>query len=824
MKNPGIKLLTILLILASLSVASGQTFSVSGTVSDSSGDGIPFASVYVQGGSRGVTANENGVYQIRLEAGDYRLGFQSIGYRQESKSISLVSDTMLSVTLSLQSLHLDAVAVTASAEDPAYAIIRKAIEKREMHLAQERNYSVDAYVKGLQRMEEAPEKFLGMDVQNALELDSNNQGIVYLSESQSRLHVRDRDTYKEIIHSSKVAGDPSGFSFNAASDLLFSFYQNLLLAELNNRGFVSPIADNALFYYRYRLEGSFVENGITVHKIAVIPRRRHDPAFRGHIYIMAGSWRIHSLDLTITKDAQLNFIDSLTIQQHFMPVGKSGGAESAIWMPATRSFQYGIKLLKFRIAGYFLAIFDNYQMPAEFEKGFFTNEVVRIEAGANAKDSVYWTARRPVPLTREERQGYHEKDSLAQLKQSEKYLDSLDAENNRFKVGKLIFPGYVYRDRFDQKSHAISPLLLGLEFNIVEGAVLDMTYRYQKELADKRTWSVAPTLRYGFSNAHFNPSVEAIYQYAPAHLAEVGLRAGSEVVDFNAYSPVHTLVNSLFTLLGGKNLKKIYEQRFLELFASREVRNGLQLKTKLGYARRLPLINTNYYSFRKVEDREFEANDPLIKEGNAPAFAAHDALSWEVQADIQFGQRYKSFPDRRLRLDSPWPALRINYRKGIPLGGSDVDYDVVSVTVHDRRIRLGLYGQSAFSLGGGAFLNNRAMYYMDAHQFAGNTDIYAGMSFDRFYLLDNYQAFSADHFFEGHFEHNLEGFLLNKIPLLRQLKLREVVGLNYLYTENHPHYWELFLGIQKIGLKAGWAFSRSSDGKTSNGLRIGLGL
>ncbi|MFS8617663.1 MAG: DUF5686 family protein [Solitalea sp.] len=797
---------------------------MSGIISDSLGGPVPFASVFVQGGNRGVTANEQGFYRMRLEAGRYQLSFQRMGYRQETRSIELLADTVLSLTLSQQGLHLDAVAVTASREDPAYEMIRQAIARRRKHLDQERNFIADAYVKGLQRMEDAPEKFLGMDVQNALELDSNNQGIVYLSESQSRLYVKDRSTYKEVIHSSKVAGNNNGFSFNEASQMLFSFYENLLLRELNNRGFVSPLADNALFYYRYRLEGTFEENGHTVHRIAVIPRRRHDPAFRGHLYLIEGSWRLHSLSLTITRDAQLDFVDSLNIEQRYKPVGSAAAGSGQLWMPATRSLRFGIKLLKFHIAGYFLAVFDNYRIPVDFEEDFFTNELVRMEEGANQKDPDYWAGHRPVPLTAEERRGYQEKDSLASLKTSRAYLDSLDAENNRFKVGKLIFPGYVYANRYEKETHAVTPLLLGLQFNTVEGVVLDMSYRFQKELGDKRSWSLSPTLRYGFSNERFNPSLEVVYRYDPRHQAELGLRGGSTVRDFNAYSPIHPLVNSIFTLVGGKNLKKVYEQRFVELFAGREIVNGLQLKTEVSYARRRPLVNTNYYSFRKEADRDFHANDPQVAEGNAPAFAAHNALIWELQADVLFKQRYKSLPDERQRLGSPWPALQIVYRKGLPLGGSDVDFDVLALRVHDKRMNLGLFGHSSFSLGGGTFLNGRSLYYMDARQFAGNADVYAGMSFDRFYLLDVYDAFSTDYFFEGHFEHNLEGFLFNKIPLIRQLKLREVVGINYLYSENHPHYWELFLGIRKIGLKAGWAISRAPDGKMNHGLRIGLGL
>src|SRR3546814_11828236 len=64
---------------------------------------------------------------------------------------------------------------------------------------------------------------------------------------------------------------------------------------------------------------------------------------------------------------------------------------------------YGIKLLKFRLSGYFLAVYDHYQKPMAFEDDFFSNEIVLVEEGANKKDSAYWTTRRPVPLTDEER-------------------------------------------------------------------------------------------------------------------------------------------------------------------------------------------------------------------------------------------------------------------------------------------------------------------------------------------------------------------------------------------------------------------------------------
>lgn len=795
-----------------------QSFSVSGTVKDVSGQPVPFASVYVQDRQLGVTANDSGQYALTLQAGTHQLVFKSIGYRRQVKSLELHADRRMDVILEPETLHLEEVTVTAGGEDPAYAIIRKAIERRKAHLEQERDYSVKAYVKGLQRVDKAPEKFFGLDVESALELDSSRKGIVYLSETESDLHVKDRHTYKEVIYSSKVAGDDQGFSFNQASEMRFSFYRNLLLDELNGRGFVSPVADNALFYYRYRLEGSFEENGYTVNKIAVIPRRGHDPVFRGTIYIMDNNWRFHSLDLTLTKETQLEFVDSLNIRQTFVPVA------DGLWMPSGKHLLFSIKVLKFAVSGYFLAVYSDYRMPRQFEDGFFTNEVVRIEKGSNEKDSLYWQQARPVQLTNEEAKGYHRKDSMAVLKKSEHYLDSLDAETNRFTIGKLIFAGYTRYNRFHKQTHRVSPLLFGLQFNTVEGAVLDMGYTYRKEISGKRSYSVNPRFRYGFSNRHFNANIGVNYKYSPLHQAEVGFRGGTEVADFNERMPVNPLVNSIYTLALGENIKKIYEKRFAALHTTRELMNGLTVRAEISYASRLPLVNTNYYSFRKEEDRKFTANDPLTEAGNRPAFEAHQAFTWKLQADVVFDQQYKTLPDERWRLGSRYPALSLLYRKGLPWAGSDIDYDMIALRVYDRSLKLGLLGNSAFSIGGGGFPNRAGMYYMDNRFFSGNVDIFAGLGFGGFYLLDNYTAFSEKYFLEGHFEHNFEGFILNKVPLLRRLKLQEIIGVNYLRTESLKNYGELFLGVQKVMFRAGWAVSRNPDGTFSNGFRIGLGL
>src|SRR5690606_31521434 len=85
-------------------------------------------------------------------------------------------------------------------------------------------------------------------------LDSTRSGILYLSETVSKLTFQKPDKMKEVIVASKVSGNDNGFSFNNAASVNFDFYENYVPFNIN---VVSPIADNAFNYYRYKLEGTF---------------------------------------------------------------------------------------------------------------------------------------------------------------------------------------------------------------------------------------------------------------------------------------------------------------------------------------------------------------------------------------------------------------------------------------------------------------------------------------------------------------------------------------------------------------------------------------
>ena len=105
-----VKLLFLLLGLVFSQVLSAQELSVSGKVTDTSGEPIPGVNVVIKGKNKGTSTNFNGKYQIKVNQGDV-LSFSFIGYETVEKPVS--KGGVLNVTLNESSAQLDKVVVTA---------------------------------------------------------------------------------------------------------------------------------------------------------------------------------------------------------------------------------------------------------------------------------------------------------------------------------------------------------------------------------------------------------------------------------------------------------------------------------------------------------------------------------------------------------------------------------------------------------------------------------------------------------------------------------------------------------------------------------------
>ncbi|WP_161890082.1 DUF5686 and carboxypeptidase regulatory-like domain-containing protein [Pontibacter russatus] len=856
--------LFLLLFLPVLSMAGV----VRGRITDENGKGLPFASIYIKETASGTASNEEGLYQLQLRPGTYTLEFKYVGYRARFETVTVGEGTQeLNIQLQPEVLNLQEVVVRAADEDPAYRIMRNAIRLRKYHLNEVNAWRARVYMKGVYRLDKVPSKILGIKM---VDVDT---GIVYLSESVSELSFKKPDKVNERMISSKVSGQKKGFSFNQASEMNVSFYDNLLQVEgLSERGFVSPLANNALFYYRFEYMGAFQEDGRTINKIKVIPRRKNDPVFSGHIYIVDGTWRIHSTDLRLTKDAGIDFVDWIRVRQVYASVAEH------VWMPVSQRFSFEAAGLGFKGGGYAMAVYSSYkvqpayarppqlqevepepeeqaagsrpapqkgkikviapeeiapeaQQPIHDEK-LFSREILVVEEEANERDSAYWAAVRPVPLTQEEVTDYHKKDSLEVIKKSQPYQDSLDGVRNVPSFGNFLVRGYTYSNTYKGRFFGINPAIgvtgepSMLQYNTVEGAVADLRMQYTRRFEDRTRYEIAPAVRYGFANEKLNAKLRLTYNYDPIGNSTISLEGGRYVEQISSAEPISPFVNTLYTLAAERNYMKLYQRDFGRISYRGEPLNGVFLNGWLDYAHRMPLQNTADYTLRDRSGSEsrFTSNVPQNAELPDASFSAHEALTLSLSVSVQPGQEYISRPDNKINLGSKYPTFSLGYRTGIKAMGSDVQFHTAALRISDE-MGFGLLGRSKYSVTGGTFWGKKAMYLMDYKHFNGNRTLFAGI-YEGFQLLDYYRYSTNNRYLEAHYEHHFNGFLFNKIPLFRKLKWQEVGSLNYLHTQESRHYLELSVGIEHIFkiIRVDFVTSFQEGNKARTGITVGVGF
>ena len=697
----------VLLFLLLVKTISAQ---VKGVVTDNGGDPLPFASVYVQGTTKGTTTNMKGEYFLDLDRGTYQIVYQYIGYAQQVKEVTYSGKPLVvNIALAAEAISLGEIEIKANAEDPAYPIIRKAIAKRKYYKELVNSYTCDVYIKGNVKILEAPQKVLGQDVGDMDgSLDTNRQGIVYLSESVSKLYFMQPDRFKEVMSSSKVSGDNNGFSFNSAREMNIDLYEN---SVQYGRSVVSPIADNALNYYKYRLEGVLVdEQGHLINKIAVIPKRSEDPVYQGFIYIVNDWWNIQSADIYLSgKRVQMPLFDTLHILQTYVPVQKPD-----VWRIFSRTFSMTGGAFGFKFGGDFTGIYTNYDLQPGLNEKFFGNEVMKVEAGANTKDSTFWEATRPVPLTKEEAVDYHRKDSIKVVRESKPFLDSLDRENNKLKFGALLF-GYTYSNSWKQRSWTLKSPVNTYQFNAVQGSNINLELDYKKafdKLGNKKL-TVGGKVNYGFAEEKFRAAARFQYNYNPKKFSRLRFMGGQELAQFNEAEPISVLLNTSYSLFAKKHLARFYDKKYLRLDHGSEVANGVLLFASAQYAERSPLENQSDYSFFK-KDREYAPNVPINNHIGEGELNGSKALVGGISVRLRPGQQYYDYPDRKYIFGSKFPDLWIHYRGGFPIKNglaSDVSFNRLSMVVQKRNITTGLAGQTSIRLEAGSFLNNGKLFF-----------------------------------------------------------------------------------------------------------------
>lgn len=781
----------LLLVLSCVSfVHAAVAGKISGSVTAASGDLLPYSSISVKG--KNITTNANGqaFYFLELPAGTYTIICRHVGYERLEQTITVTDAAqLLNFVLQPQKVNLKEVVVEAGAEDPAYAIIRAAIKKRKEHLEENDVFQCEVYSKGTMSLRNYPKKFLGETV-DFEDGDTSKKKMIYLSETVSRLSIDKPNKVKIDVLSTRVSGQSDGYGFAGAR--FFSFYENnvQISGSLNPRGFVSPIADNALSMYRYKYEGAFSEEGKLINKIKVIPRRKLEPCFSGYINIVEDEWRIHSLELQLTKQSQMDLADTLRIEQLYQMLGVNE------WVVQSQVLYPSIKIFGFDAYGVFANVYRNFNTQPKFYKKYFNSTVLKYEQGSNKKPVTYWDSIRPLKLSDAEQKDYIKKDSLEQLRKNPAYLDSLDRISNKLKPMNLFVTGKTFSRQKNKTYFSIPSLLNSVQFNTVEGWVGDMAFTYSKQYTDRKSLSITPHIRYGLSSERFYGWGTVAYNFGEKYFSNITVSGGKRIFQLNNENPIEAFQNTLSSLLYRNNFAKFYAADYVRINFTKGVGKGVTLYGGFQFQDRKPLENTTDFSFAGKSERSYRPNYPVeLMNAN---FTAHQAAVVNVGIQLQPGARYVEFPDRTVNIGSKWPSLNIQYIKGLNgFMGSDIDFDRWQFTVRDN-LNMKLLGRFNYRVQTGGFLNAARVEVQDLKHFPGNRLFRAEDYLTTFQVPQYYQFSNNADFYTAVFaEHHFNGFLTNKLPVIKKLNWHLVGGVAYLNLPK-TNYFEWHVGLENI--------------------------
>lgn len=797
MKKPSI---TFIFILFSL-ISNAQ---LTGKITDSKGAILPFANVYLEGTTRGTTANTEGSYFLDIPDGTYRVVYQSIGYKKRIESIVVSGKTKRDVALEVLEEELAEIVIKSNAEDPAYPIIRKAIENRSFFLKQVKSYSCDVYIKGLQRIEAAPEKIFGQkigDMDGALDTITRS-GIVYLAETVSKLNVS-ADNVKEELITSKVSGDDRGFAFNRATLFDFNLYENF--NKDLARKILSPIAENALANYRYKLISSSRIDEQNIYKIEVLPLRKEDPTWNGYIYIVDNQWNIYATDLFLTgKNLQQDIVDTVRLQQNYVKLNKD------VWRVFSQRLDFKIKILAFRFRGYFSGVFSNYNLTPQYPPNFFKNELFTALKATQTNDLKKWETIRPIPLTLEEIKDYRRKDSIQSVRTSKTYIDSTMRKGNRFAPLDLLL-GYTYKNPYKSTSIGFGSVLNALNFNAIQGFNFTLPFNYTKEFKDsifmptKSVLNLSPSINYSVAEKRIRSEFNGSYLFNNFNRARLSLSFGQKIAQFNDNNVVTNYWAMVQSLYQKRHIYFTYEKTFARIAFSREIANGFTGNISLEAAQRDPLSISTQYSFRN-KDIDYARNEPILT-SSTNGFPSGKAVIAGLNLTWTPSRKYTTYPYGKFYEASKFPIFSVRYQHAFGNGTKEfADFSKLKLGIKQESIQTGLLGYSEIKAEFGTFLSKKQLLFMDLNHFNGNEFGLAAPIhlMDGFFDLPYYTYSTTDDYFTAHWQHHFQGYFLSKIPLIRKLGFKEIIRVAYLNTPRLGNYGEVGVGLDNIG----WGFFR----------------
>ncbi|HUM97370.1 MAG TPA: DUF5686 and carboxypeptidase regulatory-like domain-containing protein [Chitinophagaceae bacterium] len=762
-------LLLLLILLSALSY--GQLYKLSGIVTDKNKDQLALASVEIKELKKGTISKDDGSFNFFLERGKYTLVVSMMGYQPIVRIVFINNEDVVENVLmeESESSTLGEVVVKAKIRDRAEELIRNVVRSKGVILDAIGSYSFNAYIKAFQLDSGITKKklddtllsntdFSGMGLTEiALHVDKNTNGEM----KEERMGVSKRGKSENLFYLTATDGD-------------FYLYGNLInTPPVSKIPFISPLSNAGLIAYRFKTLSIDRNIKPKVYTIAIRPRQLSNAVIEGEIKIQDSTWNVLSAEYRLPP-AHMPEYDYMEVKQQYEKVGDTAR------MISRQQFIYYTKTKKGKLYGETTVNYSNYELKKNFKKGFFGNEVSTTTIQAYEKDSVFWKSVRKEPLSKQQELYAKYQDSVYAYQHSEAYLDSIDRVLNKITWKKMLLFGQIFNDHKKERMWILPPITSLIQPISFGGARLHLSGAYRKTYPNRKTLSLEADLSYGFRNKDVNGMVSVERLYNPFNRGKFKISAGR---NFEFIYAGDAWVNVL-------KRSNIYLNNVVEIGHELQIFNGVHLFNNLQVAFRRSVahykVGTNTNSIFGIH------NEPAID------FDSYNATYNEVKLYLTPKLKYIRDAKEKIFLGSKWPTFYGIWRKGLPkLFKSEIDFDYLEFGLI-QTINFGVLGNTSYIVKSGDFLNTKDLRVIDYRYMRRGDPLLFQNPQKSFQALDStFPVFKR--YYQGNIVHEFNGFLVNKIPFMKKLKLTEIAGGGFLIApERNLKYLEFFTGLERV--------------------------
>ncbi len=774
-----IRIFLLLCLTICTQVLHAQTI-IRGTVSDAATkEAVPFATIQFAGTTIGVRADIDGRYELRTTQTVSQIKVSSIGYKPVTKNIIPNQEQTLGIKLTAASRTLNEFVVKPTKtkyrnkDNPAVELIRNVIARKSQNRMEQYDYyQYEQYEKMQFALSNVSEKLRNrrmfkkfqfvFDNIDTTRLEGKPILPMYLQESIAAKYFRkDPKKTKSFITANKVVRFDQYIDNEGLNKYMKHLYQDIDIYDNNitilTNQFLSPIAESAPTFYKYFITDTLRSDSGQLVKLSFFPRNKTDFLFQGDLYISLDSnYAVQKVDMTVNKNINLNWVRELKVMETFER--NAQGKYAMVKNDVMADFGVG----KDNMGIFGERMVTNRNMVANLRQpdSLYAGPDVVTVADAAKKDDQYWAGNRHEQLTTAEANTYQTVDSLQRMPSFKRVLD----------VATILFAGYKSFGPVE-----IGPINTFYSFNPVEGFRLRVGGRTTPQFSKKINFETY--VAYGFNDQRPKYYIGGTYSLTNRSIYEFPVRSIRASFQRDTKIPGQELQfvqedNFLLSFKRGVNDKWLYND-IVNIDYLHEFDNHFSYK-----------LGLKYWTQEAAGGLHFTQAD-----GPMAGVDMKDVTTSEVSLELRWAPKEQFYQGKsyRIPISNRYPIFTFRAIAGFSdFLNSGYRYQNFTLNVY-KRFYLSQLGYTDIVAEGG-YINGQVPFPLLTIHRANQTYSYQLQS----YNMMNFLEFVSDHYVSLNIDHNFNGFIFNKIPVIKKLKWREVVTFKGLYggicKENDPAY------------------------------------